>query len=97
MITRDEALTANTFHCGDCTRTVGPRGGVTIHQEVWRRTGQTHLWKTRPDEFRVPVKYGMGSTKSQNWYVDNDTAARFHTADNCPLNHAFPVQAEIGG
>ena len=26
---------------------------------VWRRNGKTKLWKTRPDDFRVPIKYGL--------------------------------------
>lgn len=25
----------------------------------WRKNGQTKLWKTRPGEFRIPVKYGL--------------------------------------
>jgi hypothetical protein len=24
-----------------------------------RRNGKTKLWKTRPNEFKIPVKYGM--------------------------------------
>lgn len=24
-----------------------------------RRNGKTKVWKTRPDEFRIPVKYGL--------------------------------------
>lgn len=31
---------------------------------LWRlrRNGQTKLWKTRPDEFRIPVKAGLRAT-----------------------------------
>jgi hypothetical protein len=31
---------------------------------LWRlrRNGKTQLWKTRPDEFRIPVKAGLRST-----------------------------------
>ena len=25
----------------------------------WRVSGQIKLWKTRPDEFRVPIKHGL--------------------------------------
>ena len=25
----------------------------------WRVNGQTKTWKTRPDEFRVPIKHGL--------------------------------------
>lgn len=24
-----------------------------------RRSGKTQLWKTRPNEFKIPVKYGL--------------------------------------
>lgn len=26
---------------------------------LMRRNGATKMWKTRPDEFRIPVKYGF--------------------------------------
>lgn len=45
MITREQALTANMFHDIDC--------------RTWRRNGQTQTWKTRPDHFCIPVKYGL--------------------------------------
>lgn len=45
MVTKHEALTHNMFHDNLCRR--------------WRRNGQTKIWKTRDNEFRVPVKYGL--------------------------------------
>lgn len=45
MITKEQALTEDMFHDKDCRR--------------WRRNGKTQTWKTRPDEFRVPVKFGL--------------------------------------
>lgn len=59
------AQTAHYFHhsadCGQVVR-IGPRGGVTYPRtELWRRNGATQTWKTRPGDFRVPVKYGMRS------------------------------------
>lgn len=27
--------------------------------QTWRRNGKTQTWKTRPDEFRIPVKFGL--------------------------------------
>lgn len=32
-----------------------------LNRRWWkvRRNGKTKLWKTRPDEFRIPIKYGM--------------------------------------
>ena len=31
--------------------------------KLWqcRRNGKTQLWKTRPDDFRIPIKYGFKS------------------------------------
>lgn len=39
---------------------------------VWdslRRNGATKLWKTRPAEFRIPIKYGFRGTG----YIDQNT------------------------
>jgi hypothetical protein len=88
MITRDEALNAREFHCGECTRIIGPRGGVVTHTEVWRRNGKTQTWVTRPDEFSVPVRYGFTNNRRNYGYITEDNAQHFHTADNCPLNEA---------
>ena len=83
-VTKEQAITAEEFHYGECTRTVGPRGGVTIKCEVWRRNGVTRYWKTRPDEFKVPIKYGLKNCA----YLDQSNASYFHTAEDCPLNAA---------
>lgn len=72
MITKFQAIFANEFHLdkpnhpGKC--------------KVYRRNGQTQLWVTRPDNFRIPVKYGM-------YTYDNITqgeAHLVHTAEDCP-------------
>lgn len=80
-LTMQEALTANEFHAGTCSRTVGPRGGITIQQEVWRRNGSTKTWKRRPTDYAIPVKHGM---RTYNTITQDDT--NVHTAANCPLN-----------
>lgn len=82
MITKEQALTAREFHCGDCQKVVGPRGGIKIHQVIYRRNGKTKTWKTRPEEFRVPVKRGFYDCES----ITEDDAEFFHTAEDCPLN-----------
>jgi len=84
MITKSQALTAQEFHYGDCTRTVGPRGGAKVKQEVWRRNGQTQTWKTRPGSYRIPVKYGL----RQFGAIVNIHENHWHTAEDCPLNHS---------
>jgi hypothetical protein len=35
-----------------------------------RRNGQTKTWKTRPGEFKIPVKYGL----RQCFYITNANA-----------------------
>jgi len=55
MITKHEALTADLFHDDQCRK--------------WRRNGATQTWKTRPRDFRVPVKHGM-YIYGQIWHHD---------------------------
>ena len=35
-----------------------------------RRNGKTKYWKTRPDNFKIPVKYGL----YQYFYIDENNA-----------------------
>ena len=70
MITKEQALTAQRFHY--------PVSGTKC--ETWRRNGKTQVWKTRPDEFRVPVKFGL-------YGYDAITHKEFdlvHTEEDCP-------------
>ena len=81
MLTKEDAINANEFHFGGCIRTVGPRGGVIIHSIRVRRNGRTQVWKTRPEEWRVPVKQGFRDAFS----ITHKDATAFHTAENCQL------------
>ena len=78
---KKQALVYDEYHYGECTRTVGPRGGITERVTVWRRNGATRTWVRSPERFRVPVKHGMRDYT----YVDETNAHLFHTADDCPL------------
>jgi len=51
-VTLEQAKTENEFHVGHLLTS---RGYVPW---VWGRSGKTKLWKTRPNAFRIPVKYG---------------------------------------
>lgn len=83
MITFDQALTEREFHKeGGCHRSIGPRGGVTETREVWRRNGATKTWKTRPGEFRLPIKWGL---KCYDAVTERD-AHLLHLPADCPLN-----------
>jgi hypothetical protein len=81
MLTKSQAVNDMEFHRGECTRTVGPRGGVTENVTRYRRNGETKLWKTRPAEFRVPVKWGMRGYA----YITELDVRDWHTPDECPL------------
>lgn len=67
------------------------KGGVFHHSkactpdrtERWRSNGACKTWKTRPDEFRLPVKHGL----RDYGYIDQTTASEFHRAEDCPHGH----------
>lgn len=83
MVTKEMAMAAgyrDEFHYGNCIDTTGPRGGQTSHREVWRVNGACKTWKTRPDEFSLPVKYGFRGPYS---YITQANAADFHAAADC--------------
>jgi hypothetical protein len=93
-ITREQALTAEVFHLdGRCSFTIGPRGGGTLRVERWRRNGATKTWKTRPGEFRVPVKHGMYSYG----YLTHHDRYRAHLPADCPALQAAAVHLNAGG
>ena len=88
MVTKDQAVkTGETwgpteFHFGECTRKVGPRGGVTTTIVRVRTSGRCQTWKTRPAWFRLPVKHGL----YQSGAITERNAGDFHLASECPLN-----------
>lgn len=81
MLTPEQIQNASEFHYGTCTRTIGPRGGVTEYIETWRRNGKTKLWKTRPNEFRIPVKRGL----YEYGYITDAEQDLVHASEDCPL------------
>lgn len=81
MITKQQALTATEFHYGTCRVIRGPRGGTELKQERWRRNGATQTWKTRPNDWRVPIKHGMCDYSNLWWGMDSE----WHVIEDCPL------------
>jgi hypothetical protein len=73
-ITREDAMTADRFH--ENHELAGK-----IYE--WRRNGATQTWKTRPEDFRVPIKYGLKSYDS----ITPGNAHLMHRADQCPTRH----------
>lgn len=89
MITKDQAMTETLFH-QDCTAEVGPRGGLTHHPVIVRRNGQTQTWKTMPERFRVPVKYGL----YQYGEIASWNADAFNVPAACPVCTAVAAYHE---
>lgn len=77
-------MTADRFHKNGCLLTTGPKGGEYVQIQRFRRNGVTQTWKTRPDHFRVPVKYGFKGYAE----ITHDNAEFYHTEQDCPLNEA---------
>ena len=72
MITFEQALYARDFHMVD--RKHDNADGTPRR---WRRNGQTKTWKTRPGEFKVPVKHGL----RDYGYITNENAQDFNVGD----------------
>lgn len=45
-----------------------------------RRNGRTQTWKTRPDEFKMPYKWGLYG----HGYITHDNASEWVLASQCP-------------
>jgi hypothetical protein len=90
MVTKEQAVSAHhrqEFHCGTCTRTIGPKGGEKLWTEVWRVNGTCKVWKTRPEAFSLPIKYGF---KGPYGYITEQNAAEFHAAEDCTPVDRYP-------
>lgn len=69
MVTKEQAMTERVFHLQQGNRCLN-----------WRRNGKTQLWKTRPDDFRTPIKFGL-------YNYDQLTPANahlLHVESECP-------------
>ena len=68
-LTRENSETANSFY----SKTLKNADGSRLRA---RRNGKTKTWKTRPAEFKIPVKRGM----YEYGYIDQKFA-HFWTID----------------
>ena len=95
MINKMQAINlrhGDELHYGQCLIVIGPRGGEKLTQERWRINGRCKTWKTRPAEFRVPIKLGL----YDNHYLDHENAVGFHPACMCaPFHHCDKCNFEI--
>jgi len=79
------------IHVETCKRTVGPRGGVKVDQVRVRVSGRCQTWKTRPEAFRLPVKFGLRTSLS----IEPHNAHLFHLASDCPLIKAEAPMLDV--
>jgi len=54
QVTKEIALTANEFFSTTLTNKDKNKTPLKV-----RRNGKTQVWKTRPNDFKIPVKYGL--------------------------------------
>lgn len=71
-ITKDQAINVGYFH----NNTERNADSTCVR---YRRNGSTQTWKTRPDEWRIPVKYGLKGAFSLRQY----DAGQVHAAEDC--------------
>lgn len=74
MITKEQALTLNEFWL----EITNPRHKRFGQRARFRRNGKTQTWKTRPNDFKVPVKYGLYEFD----YVTNENANLWFDKEN---------------
>ncbi len=67
MVTKEQALSANRFT--HATLKNADKTALRV-----KRTGKTQTWKTRPDEFKIPVKYGL----YESTYITNLNADQWN-------------------
>jgi hypothetical protein len=50
-----------------------------LHHRAWRVSGKVKTWKTRPGEFRLPVKFGLYSHDT----ITESELVNLHRGDGC--------------
>lgn len=70
MITKEQALTANHF------THVSLKNSDKKTPARCRRMGKTQTWKTRPNEFKIPVKHGL----YDSFYITQENASEWNVA-----------------
>jgi hypothetical protein len=48
--------------------------------KIWKRDGETKVWKIRPEEFMIPVQYGLYRYSR----ITDANSYLFHLASECP-------------
>lgn len=80
------------FRHAGCTFTVGARGGAKHHPVTARRNGMVQTWKTRPEDYSAPFKYGLRDA----FRLTPDDAPYWTTEDDCPACTAAREYRRMG-
>ena len=83
MITRDQAINNQTFYLIESHR----RDGKPDRVVAVRRSGKTQTWKTRPDDWSLPTKYGL--YRSIRW-THRDARLLYATQEDAQLDIDYP-------
>lgn len=74
MITKDQALTIDEVHSN-----VQKRNGQCY---TFKRNGRTQTWKTKPNDFRLPIKnFGL-----RIYGAVTHESTEYHAPEDCPAN-----------
>ena len=85
-VNKVEAITHDHFHYHGMSRDGQPRC------YNWRRNGRTQIWKSRPDDFSIPLKYGLYEYCRLEFKAagsrsgEDATNPNWHTAESCPFH-----------
>ena len=66
-----------------CAQIIGKLGGETFSIVRCRVSGKCKTWKTRANQFYLPIKHGL----YEHGAVNQMNCQNFHLESQCPLNH----------
>ncbi len=75
MVTKQQAMTETRFEHVELKNTDGS-------PKRCRANGKCKTWKTRPNDFKLPVKYGL----YEYFHITNENAAEWKATKSPPLN-----------
>lgn len=97
MVTKEQLMKMDgrgELHCvvgAGCLRAIGPRGGVKERIMHVRLTGKCRTWKTDPERFEQPVRYGLRI----NIIINKNNAYLFHGIDDCPVDKIIRTKYNV--
>jgi len=72
MVTKEQAMTATRFIQVTDTQLL-----PMANPKNWRASGKCKTWVTRPEEFKLPIKFGLYKSA----YLTHENACLFEVAE----------------